>query len=134
MKALTLTQPWATLVALGVKKIETRSWWTKHRGLLAIHAAKGFPKTAQHLCQEKPFRQFVPDFNALPRSVIVCMVRVVDCVRMTPELIARLSYNERAFGLYSFSRWAWMLELVQRFDTPIPAKGMLGLWNWERPA
>ena len=43
MKALTLTQPWASLVAIGAKRIETRSWSTPYRGLLAIHAAKGFP-------------------------------------------------------------------------------------------
>ena len=40
MKALTLWQPWASLVALGVKTIETRSWSTTYRGPLAIHAAK----------------------------------------------------------------------------------------------
>lgn len=39
MKALTLWQPWASLVALGVKTIETRSWSTGYRGPLAIHAA-----------------------------------------------------------------------------------------------
>jgi hypothetical protein len=44
MKALTLTQPWASFVALGWKKIETRSWATAYRGPLAIHAAKGLPK------------------------------------------------------------------------------------------
>ena len=40
MKALTLHQPWATLVAIGAKRVETRSWATKYRGPLAIHAAK----------------------------------------------------------------------------------------------
>lgn len=40
MKALTLWQPWATLIAIGAKTIETRSWSTNHRGPLAIHAAK----------------------------------------------------------------------------------------------
>lgn len=43
MKALTLYQPWATLVALGVKTIETRSWATKYRGPLAIHAGARRP-------------------------------------------------------------------------------------------
>src|SRR3990167_3828953 len=52
MKAITLTQPWATLVALGHKRIETRSWTTSYRGPLAIHAAKGFPMTAQRVCWE----------------------------------------------------------------------------------
>lgn len=44
MKTITLHQPWASLVALGVKTIETRSWPTKHRGPLAIHAGKRRPK------------------------------------------------------------------------------------------
>lgn len=40
MKALTLHQPWASLIALGVKTIETRSWSTRYRGPLAIHAGR----------------------------------------------------------------------------------------------
>lgn len=48
MKALTLQQPWAQLVALGVKTIETRSWSTKYRGRLLIHAGAKRPRTFQH--------------------------------------------------------------------------------------
>ena len=61
MKALTLTQPWATLVAMGAKRIETRSWTTNYRGPLAIHAGKG-PSTIgwpqlNHICNHtEPFR------------------------------------------------------------------------------
>ena len=40
MKAISLWQPWASAIAIGEKTIETRSWWTPHRGALAIHAAK----------------------------------------------------------------------------------------------
>ena len=43
MKALTIRQPWASLIAAGVKTIETRSWSTKYRGPLAIHAGKAAP-------------------------------------------------------------------------------------------
>src|SRR3954451_22243677 len=49
--ALTLTQPWATLVAIGAKQIETRSWGTSYRGWLAIHAAKGYPDAAKAECR-----------------------------------------------------------------------------------
>lgn len=52
MKALSLTQPWATLVATGAKQIETRSWSTKYRGPLYIHAAKGFPAYAREFAHE----------------------------------------------------------------------------------
>lgn len=55
MKALTLTQPFATLVAIGAKKIETRSWNTNYRGLLAIHAAKNIPTEFRQLWTIEPF-------------------------------------------------------------------------------
>ncbi|MFL5577327.1 MAG: ASCH domain-containing protein [Gemmatimonadaceae bacterium] len=54
MKALTLTQPWATLVAIGAKTIETRSWPTHYRGEVAIHAAKGFPDWARQIVDGEP--------------------------------------------------------------------------------
>jgi hypothetical protein len=50
MKAITLYQPWAMLVALGKKQIETRSWKTDYRGPLAIHVAKKFTKEQHGLC------------------------------------------------------------------------------------
>lgn len=60
MKAITLTQPYATLVSLGMKKIETRSWSTNYRGPLAIHAAKGLgpvggKRGLKALCATEPF-------------------------------------------------------------------------------
>lgn len=48
MKALTLHQPWASLIAVGAKRIETRSWSTKYRGPLAIHAGAKRPPTYRH--------------------------------------------------------------------------------------
>jgi activating signal cointegrator 1 len=53
MKAITIIQPWATLIALGEKKFETRSWATKHRGPLAIHAGK---KIDKEVCQHEEIR------------------------------------------------------------------------------
>lgn len=44
MKGLSLWQPWATLVGVGLKRVETRSWATSYRGPLAIHAAKRRPE------------------------------------------------------------------------------------------
>lgn len=95
MKALTLTQPWATLVAIGVKKIETRSWATTYCGPLAIHAAKKFPEDAQHLCFQVPFRQFLVErysFMArgeiyfgkheFPLGCVVATCELVDCIKI----------------------------------------------------
>src|SRR5688572_29785081 len=87
MKVLSLTQPWATLVAIGAKQIETRSWKTAHRGPLAIHAAKGFPKAAKEICRQQPFNQALLDagfmwFDQLPVGCIVAVCHLVD-VRAT---------------------------------------------------
>ena len=154
MKALTLTQPWATLVAIGAKRIETRSWSTPHRGPLAIHAAKGFPGWAQRMCEAEVFRHALVSGGeavaeprlSLPRSVVLCTCMLVDCLPMEafgcllgvfdeyPELDTP---EERAFGDFDVfdagngrRRWAWVLEGVRALPVPVEVKGALGLWEW----
>ena len=56
MKYISLWQPWATLMVVGAKHNETRSWKTNYRGTLGIHAAKYFPGSNRELCLEEPFR------------------------------------------------------------------------------
>lgn len=144
MKALTLTQPWATLVAIGVKRIETRSWRTPYRGPLAIHAAKGFPKWARETCEESAFAiELGPAI--LPVAAIIATCRLVSClptrelqtdqlIQMDPRAACNdvlLDERERLFGDYSLGRWAWILADVHALAKPIPAKGALGLWEWE---
>ncbi len=97
MKALTLTQPWATLIAIGAKRIETRSWWTSYRGPLAIHAGKNLAPVGGRigltdLCGREPFKGaldllwqpsgtfWAPE--SLPLGYIVAIADLVDCVRI----------------------------------------------------
>lgn len=135
MKAITLTQPWATLVAIGAKKIETRSWATDYRGPLAIHAAKGFPVAARAVCTENyairaTLRQAGIDVDELPRGVIVAVCRLVDCRRIRGK-VDEPRYPEVCFGDYTPGRYAWILEDVRPVIPPVPARGALGLWEWE---
>lgn len=127
MKALTLTQPWASLVALGHKRIETRSWATKYRGPLAIHAAKGYPGWAREFATVEATLGRLP--LRIPLSAVVCVVRLVD-VQPTEEAGPFLSGLERHLGDYTPGRFAWFLELDEVYDEPIPATGALGLWEW----
>jgi len=141
MRALTLTQPWATLIAIGAKKVETRSWPTAYRGPLAIHAAKGFPGWAKayiyddrfvHVLQAAGFTHW----KQLPLGMVLCTCRLVGTFRtergaQATLLADPLSEQERAFGDYTPGRWAWNLADVQPFASPIPATGALGLWEWE---
>ena len=142
MKALSLTQPWATLVAIGSKRIETRSWGTGYRGPLAIHASKGFPKEARAHCDDQPFLMelcgfFGPEFEPgqLPTGAVVGLTSITDCLRMTPEWIATIAEPERSFGLYEPGRFAWLLGPVEWLAEPVQVKGSLGLWelDWPRP-
>lgn len=150
MKALTLTQPWATLVAIGAKRIETRSWPTRSLAPLAIHAAKGFPGACRELCEERAFldalragKYGAPLGEDLPLGAIVATARVAMCLKIgrTPDgrvflgrhvgLLEDITEPELSFGDFTPGRWAWVLADVVKLPKPIPARGAQGLWNWE---
>lgn len=125
MKALSLWQPWATAIAVGAKKVETRGWYTPYRGPLAIHAAKRW--TAEE-------REFAEDFQRLgvlpaviPLGAVVAVCRLVDCHR-TESVESSLSEDERGWGNYTPGRWAWMLADVVALPEPIPYRGAQGLF------
>ncbi len=133
MKAISLLQPWATLVVTGVKTIETRSWGTKYRGPILIHASQG--KAGSIFTSLLFFKKYIPDFKHLPFGAIIGKATISDVIRienlqMTDELINRLTMEEKAFGDYSDGRYAWMLEEAEQFDTPIPARGTLSIWEY----
>ena len=143
-KCLSLTQPWAELVALGAKKLETRSWSTNYRGPLAIHAAKRFPPEARLLCHEQPFRSFLERTDGtspenLPLGAIIAVVDMTGCFATPGEGIPWQEHvgdlrrspdePERSFGDYSPGRFAWRLANVRRLDNPVPFKGSLGLFD-----
>lgn len=152
MKALTLWQPWASLIALGHKKIETRCWKTKYRGELAIHSAANLPPKWLGASRHQPeFRDAIADcFNCrrdiddrsgihvdavikgLPYGKILCIVELVAIDEINDALREELSGEERIFGNYEDGRYAWHVKLIRKFDDPIPAKGNRLLWNWER--
>lgn len=147
-----MTQPWATLVACGAKRIETRSWSTPYRGPLAIHAAKGFPLAARALCVEEPFAAalrrtgygglaLLSPAEVLPRGAVLAVCTLVDVVPTDPsglfgdeplEMVhhtPEARERERAFGDYGPNRYAWLLKDVVPLEHPVPAHGALGVWT-----
>lgn len=147
MKALTLWQPWASLVALGEKRIETRCWQTSYRGPLAIHAAAKLPpRWLGASMHGNEFRNELADvlnvgrdhtaragidaaIHGLPYGAVVAIVRLWD-IELAHLVAETLEERERIFGNYETGRYAWFLELVEKLDPPIPAKGNRLLWNW----
>jgi hypothetical protein len=141
MKAITLHQPYATLIAIGAKRTETRSWPTRYRGPLAIHAARVLGPRARALCGDEPFRSALAQAgyaspDALPLGAVVATCRLVDC-RPTGFHAAYPSAHlppadsaERAFGDYAPGRYLWLLEDIVAIHPPRPARGKQGFWEW----
>ena len=135
MKALSLWQPWATLVAIGAKKYETRSWATSYRGPLAIHAAKRFSLPERQLALSGWFRFRLTEagYNHTKDFPRGAYVAVVDLVDVLPAEIVKPSLDvvELSFGNFSPGRFAWKLANLRRIQ-PVPARGYQGLWNLDQ--
>jgi hypothetical protein len=134
IRILTLTQPWATLMALGLKTIETRSWGTAYRGDVAIHAAKGWDKTAEAFANKLHFDGVIED--DLPFGQVLCVVNLLDThlteYRMVwPSEWRTQSIVEQLYGDYSAGRWAWTTDNLRVLTEPLPWKGAQGLRRFD---
>lgn len=128
MKVLSITEPYATLIRNGIKKIETRSWKTNYRGELYIHASS--TKIPKEYKENQDVMDLV-SINELNFGNIICSCNLVDCIEMTDEFIEKIKKNKNEYvcGIYENGRYAWILDNIQVLNNPIPAKGHLGIWN-----
>lgn len=137
MKALSLTAPWGLFCVTNWKQNETRSWYTKFTGRLAIHQSKTFPSWARQLAKEDPFfqealRALGLTVAELPLGMVLGAVDVLGCEKITP-FNKPSSPAECAFGDYTPGRYMLKLANPVRLETPVPASGVLGLWDFEHP-
>jgi hypothetical protein len=155
MKALSLHQPYASAIALGVKRIETRGWITHHRGDIAIHATQAAKPGNIAILRGAPAAHQAAFVTAgyeaggqislikLPLGAVVAIAKleaivpVEDMVRgcyftKAEELIG--GPDERFWGDYTAGRFAWVLTDIRRLATRIRALGKQGLWDWTPPA
>ncbi len=130
MKAITLWEPWATLVAYGYKRFETRSWPTHYRGPLVIQAAKRIPRSAE--LRPGPIREALAAIGVAGDFPFGCALAVVDvtAVYRTEAVLVKemVIGDELAFGDYGPGRYAWRLENLRRLAQPVPLRGRQGLW------
>ena len=122
MKVLSIKEPYASLIMMNIKKIETRSFKTKYRGELYIHASSS--KSNQN---DELGKLVSPMYGE-----IICKCSLVDCVLMTEEFIENLKEEkpvEYKCGHYEVGRYAWILEDVKIIES-FKAKGKLGIWNY----
>ncbi len=143
MEALTIIQPWATLLASGKKRCETRSWKTNYRGEILIHAGKKDPLWGICQMEDETWGRVLLSFGLyenfnrfeqFPVGVFVGKAKLVNCVQIDSriaELIRKQHPDEYAFGDFTPGRYAWVMEDAVLFKKPVPAVGKQGLWNWD---
>lgn len=120
MKALTICQPYAELIARGDKLVENRTWPTSYRGELLIHAGKG--------------RKFLGGDNygiqidSMDFGKVIAVASLAACVqwpnRNLPSWLNWMSEHEHAEG-----PWCWVLNNVRRLQEPISYTGAQGIFN-----
>lgn len=126
MKALTIRQPWAELIAIGKKDIENRTWKTNYRGRVLIHASKSACTRRGLINYPLPALKNSIDLEEYSMGDYLCgaiigSVEIVDCVQNHPS-----EWAEK--GVYN-----WVLANPILFDEPIMnTKGSLGLWEYDK--
>ena len=150
MKALTLHQPWASLIAYGVKAIETRSWAPPKALLgerIAIHAGRrvaraGLSSRVWYAVEGLYGSEW---WNAIPTSAVVCTAVLADARRVQwvgadQELhlthsLTGVTSGEKVkadpYGDFGVGRWLWFLRELGPVEPPVPAVGHQGFWDWE---
>jgi hypothetical protein len=127
MKAITIKNPWAHLIAAGIKDVENRSWPTKYRGVILIHSAKMMD--LRH--REMSILFTLPQWDALSdiekqkashgtylQSAIIGEVKIIDCVNNSKSVWALPN------------QFHWILSEAKYYDKPVEnVKGKLSLWN-----
>ena len=122
LKVLTLRQPWATLVAEGIKKYEFRSWKTNYRGKVLIHAGTGIDKEDM-----KKYKNMNLKF---PSRRIIAIVEIEDCLELDEQLNKKIIAEKNvAYGNKIRTGYAWKLKNVKKINYGKDVNGQLGLWN-----
>jgi hypothetical protein len=126
MKVITIKQPWASLIAEGYKEYEFRTWRTKYRGEILIHAGKGVDK--------KVLKRFEHLNLEYPSGCIIAKANITDCVEVTEDF--RVKMNKKDEKVYkgiqdrNWNGFGFKLENVEKIEH-IPINGKLSLWDYD---
>lgn len=125
MRALTIKQPWASLIIDGYKEYEFRSWKTNYRGKVLIHAGLSLDRDVIH-----KFDKYNLKYD---KGAIIGEAEIVDCILVDKEFNDKLlELNPLVYGFSNHDiTYAWKLANIVKYDKPIKCKGKLGLWNFE---
>ncbi|SFG09163.1 ASCH domain-containing protein [Novosphingobium sp. CF614] len=159
MKALTIFQPWASLVIAGAKPYEFRKWRAPASMIgqrIVIHAAarkvdmieagdlfallslrEKFPTQAAETCLIA--ERAIPVLNRLLQDRLPMAAGIGTAVIGEPRLGTRIAED---FGVPrandsdrdQHANWGWPMLEIDPWPEPIPTRGMQGFWTWPEPA
>ncbi len=136
MKGLTVYQPWASAECLGLKGNETRSWPTKYRGPLALHAGVKWSALQEQVHSEIDawFRAGkgarLPAVAGLPFGAVLAVCELADCMLVSEDNVASFSLFESSIaGDISPGRYVWVIDRVRPLRRVVPWRGAQGLWT-----
>ena len=115
-RVLTIRQPWAWAIIYGGKDVENRSWFTKHRGPLLVHAGRAFDPAGYETVKQHATHPPPPPGEFI-HGAIIGVVELVDCLQSFD--------SEWAVA----GRWHWLLRNPRSFGEAVPCSGRLGLWR-----
>jgi hypothetical protein len=140
LRAITLCQPWASLLVIGARVYDVQHQPTLYRGELAIFAKLEFPEWAQHKALEREFAGLLSAAGlkpwALPRGVVLGVADLVDVQSIEQEGVVAgvaMCTLERRLSDYKVGRYAYRYERIRRLREPIGTRGRAGLWHWRSP-
>lgn len=125
MKAITIKQPFASLIIEGYKEYEFRTWRTKFRGDILIHAGKGVDKKAM-----EKYKHLVSD---CPSGCMLGIVKITDCIKIDDEAREMLKDNIVYDNVVNNKDWdgfGFKIESIRKVENT-PANGKLSLWDFE---
>lgn len=127
MKVITVKQPFASLIASGLKEYEFRTWKTKYRGEIYIHAGKGIDKIAM-----KRYEYLNLDY---PSGCIIAKANITDCIYIDSNMkkILKEKDDKVYYGIIHSKKeeYGFKLDNIERIE-PITVNGKLGIWNYEK--
>ena len=132
MQALTIREPWASLIVSTNKKFETRDWKRNYRGLLAIHSGKqsvpveDYPLGLEEILDDLEITQNDLNNN---KQKIIAIATLKEIHLMTDKFINEQTELERLTGFWEPGLYAWELTNIKPLSEPIAARGMPGLWE-----
>lgn len=131
MKCISVHQPWAYLSAAGHRKIEVRSWDTKYRGPILIHAGLSIEWDEYERLNLPDTRRTNWDIKQLVVGSIIGQATITKTELVTESRWEELSllHLEGGKRCYDNNTYCWFLMKARLFQKPIPCLGRLGFFD-----